>query len=107
MCSGLILTKGAIPASQLKQHAAQWQALDYYTAQKAYDLVYGYQTSLPTSDFQSRALGVIQLLAMLVRCGAPDESLAFGPPWSPSPELGDLQFFTTSICNFFPLFPGI
>src|SRR5665213_1842375 len=33
----------AIPASQLKQHAAEWQALDYYTAQKAYDLVYGYQ----------------------------------------------------------------
>ncbi len=34
----------AIPPSQLKQHAAQWQALDYYTAQKAYELVYGYQT---------------------------------------------------------------
>ncbi len=34
----------AIPASQLKQHAAQWQALDYYVAQQAYDLVYGYQT---------------------------------------------------------------
>jgi peptide/nickel transport system substrate-binding protein len=34
----------AIPASQLKQHAAEWQALDYYVAQKAYELVYGYQT---------------------------------------------------------------
>ena len=34
----------AIPASKLKQYAADWQALDYYTAQKAYEVVYGYQT---------------------------------------------------------------
>ncbi len=34
----------AIPASKLKQYAAEWQALDYYTAQKAYEVVYGYQT---------------------------------------------------------------
>jgi ABC-type oligopeptide transport system substrate-binding subunit len=32
----------AIPASQLTKHVAQWQALDYYTAQKAYALVLGY-----------------------------------------------------------------
>ena len=32
----------AIPASQLTKYAARWQALDYYTAQKAYALVLGY-----------------------------------------------------------------
>ena len=33
-----------IPSTQLKKYTADWQALDYYTAQKAYELVYGYQT---------------------------------------------------------------
>src|SRR6202035_5648151 len=33
-----------IPSTQLKKHAADWQALDYYATQKAYNLVYGYQT---------------------------------------------------------------
>jgi peptide/nickel transport system substrate-binding protein len=33
-----------IPASQLNTVAADWRALDYYTAQKAYYLVFGYQT---------------------------------------------------------------
>jgi peptide/nickel transport system substrate-binding protein len=32
----------AIPASQLTRYAGDWQALDYYTAQKAYALVLGY-----------------------------------------------------------------
>ncbi len=37
------LTKAyAIPASQLPKYAGDWQALDYYTAQKAYALVLGY-----------------------------------------------------------------
>lgn len=34
----------AIPASQLSQHVGEWQALDYYTAQQGYELVFGYQT---------------------------------------------------------------
>jgi peptide/nickel transport system substrate-binding protein len=33
-----------IPGTQLTKYAKDWQALDYYVAQKAYDLVYGYQT---------------------------------------------------------------
>ena len=32
----------ALPPSQLPSHAADWQALDYYVAQKAYEAVYGY-----------------------------------------------------------------
>lgn len=32
----------ALPPSQLKAHAAEWAALDYYVAQKAYEVVYGY-----------------------------------------------------------------
>jgi peptide/nickel transport system substrate-binding protein len=32
----------AIPSGQLTKYAGQWQALDYYTAQKAYALVLGY-----------------------------------------------------------------
>ena len=32
----------ALPPSQLAAHAAEWQALDYYVAQKAYEVVYGY-----------------------------------------------------------------
>jgi peptide/nickel transport system substrate-binding protein len=33
----------AIPSGQLKSVAKDWQALDYYTAQKAYEIVMGYQ----------------------------------------------------------------
>jgi peptide/nickel transport system substrate-binding protein len=35
---------GAVLSSQLSTIAAQWQALDYYTAQKAYEVVFGYET---------------------------------------------------------------
>ena len=35
---------GAVPTSKLNSIASQWQALDTYTAQKAYIGVYGYQT---------------------------------------------------------------
>jgi peptide/nickel transport system substrate-binding protein len=31
-----------LPPSQLSSHGADWAALDYYVAQKAYELVYGY-----------------------------------------------------------------
>ena len=34
----------AIPASQLNKYANDWTALDKYTAKKAYDIVFGYQT---------------------------------------------------------------
>jgi len=34
----------AIPSSLLSKYAADWTALDEYTAQKAYDIVFGYQT---------------------------------------------------------------
>jgi peptide/nickel transport system substrate-binding protein len=34
----------AVPSSQLKANVPAWQALDYYTAQKAYELVFGYQS---------------------------------------------------------------
>jgi peptide/nickel transport system substrate-binding protein len=34
----------AIPSSQLNQYASDWTALDEYTASKAYDIVFGYQT---------------------------------------------------------------
>jgi len=34
----------AIPSSQLNQYAGDWTALDEYTATKAYDIVFGYQT---------------------------------------------------------------
>jgi len=34
----------AIPAAQLPKYAADWTALDEYTAQKAYNIVFGYQT---------------------------------------------------------------
>ena len=34
----------AIPSSQLNQYASDWTALDEYTAAKAYDIVFGYQT---------------------------------------------------------------
>ena len=34
----------AIPSSQLNSQASNWQQLDYYTAQKGYELVFGYQT---------------------------------------------------------------
>ena len=34
----------ALPPNQLQSHAADWQQLDYYVAQKAYELVYGYPT---------------------------------------------------------------
>jgi peptide/nickel transport system substrate-binding protein len=34
----------AIPATQLSKYASDWQALDEYTAKKAYDIVFGYQT---------------------------------------------------------------
>jgi peptide/nickel transport system substrate-binding protein len=34
----------AIPASQLNKYANDWTALDTYTAKKAYDIVFGYQT---------------------------------------------------------------
>ena len=30
------------PASSLPAHASDWAALDYYVAQKAYEVVYGY-----------------------------------------------------------------
>lgn len=33
-----------IPGSQLPKYAGQWAALDEYTAAKAYDIVFGYQT---------------------------------------------------------------
>ena len=33
-----------VPSSKLSTIASQWQALDYYTAQKAYEVVFGYQT---------------------------------------------------------------
>ncbi len=33
----------AIPTTQLQQNASQWQALDQYTAKKAYAAVFGYQ----------------------------------------------------------------
>ena len=32
----------AIATSELSAHVSQWQALDYYVAQQAYELVYGY-----------------------------------------------------------------
>ena len=32
----------ALPPSQLQAHAKDWAALDYYVAQKAYEVVYGY-----------------------------------------------------------------
>ncbi|MBV9424821.1 MAG: hypothetical protein JOZ98_18055 [Solirubrobacterales bacterium] len=35
---------GAVPTSQLSSVAGQWQALDEYTAKKAYVAVFGYQT---------------------------------------------------------------
>jgi peptide/nickel transport system substrate-binding protein len=35
---------GAVPSSKLSTVASQWQALDTYTAQKAYVAVFGYQT---------------------------------------------------------------
>jgi peptide/nickel transport system substrate-binding protein len=35
---------GTVPTSQLSSVASQWQALDQYTAQKAYVAVFGYQT---------------------------------------------------------------
>jgi len=35
---------GPIPSSKLSTVANDWQQLDYYTAQKAYELVFGYQT---------------------------------------------------------------
>lgn len=35
---------GPVPSSKLSTVAAQWQALDEYTAKKAYELVFGYQT---------------------------------------------------------------
>jgi peptide/nickel transport system substrate-binding protein len=35
---------GAVPTSKLSSIASQWQAIDTYTAQKAYIGVYGYQT---------------------------------------------------------------
>jgi peptide/nickel transport system substrate-binding protein len=35
---------GAVPSSQLNSIASQWQALDAYTAKKAYVAVFGYQT---------------------------------------------------------------
>ena len=35
---------GAVPAAQLSSVASQWQALDEYTAKKAYVAVFGYQT---------------------------------------------------------------
>jgi peptide/nickel transport system substrate-binding protein len=35
---------GATPATKLASIASQWQALDTYTAQKAYTAVFGYQT---------------------------------------------------------------
>ena len=34
----------AIPSSQLSKYASDWTALDEYTAQKAYNIVFGYQT---------------------------------------------------------------
>ena len=34
----------AIPSSQLSKYATDWTALDEYTAQKAYNIVFGYQT---------------------------------------------------------------
>jgi peptide/nickel transport system substrate-binding protein len=37
-------TLGAVPTSQLSSVASKWQALDTYTAQKAYMGVFGYQT---------------------------------------------------------------
>jgi peptide/nickel transport system substrate-binding protein len=37
-------TLGAVPTSDLSSVASKWQALDQYTAQKAYMGVYGYQT---------------------------------------------------------------
>jgi peptide/nickel transport system substrate-binding protein len=37
-------TLGAVPTPQLNTVASQWQALDQYTAQKAYVAVFGYQT---------------------------------------------------------------
>jgi peptide/nickel transport system substrate-binding protein len=35
---------GAIPSSDLGSTVSQWQAIDEYTAKKAYELVFGYQT---------------------------------------------------------------
>jgi peptide/nickel transport system substrate-binding protein len=35
---------GPIPSSKLSTVASDWAQLDYYTAQKAYELVFGYQT---------------------------------------------------------------
>jgi hypothetical protein len=34
----------AIPSSELNKYASDWTALDEYTAAKAYDIVFGYQT---------------------------------------------------------------
>ena len=39
-----ITTLDKVPASELKQHASDWSALDSYTASKAYNIVFGYQT---------------------------------------------------------------
>jgi peptide/nickel transport system substrate-binding protein len=40
----VIAKLGPVPSSKLSTVAAQWTALDEYTAKKAYELVFGYQT---------------------------------------------------------------
>jgi peptide/nickel transport system substrate-binding protein len=42
--NAMVNTLGAVPTSKLKSIASQWQALDEYTAKKAYVAVFGYQT---------------------------------------------------------------
>jgi hypothetical protein len=50
----------AIPAGRLAKYAADWQALDYYTAQKAYVVVLGYPVApvFASSRLDYRALVV-------------------------------------------------